>query len=160
MNHDDRIIIEDSLNIPGITLKQISSRLGRDGKTVREEIKKHRYISVPANRRNKCGKQEVCEKRRLCSHFVSGLCKFCGHDNCNQLCDEFTPEPACKRLKRFPFVCSGCDRLSSCKQPKYFYKAQKAQSERDLSVREWKSGPKKSVQDMKQIVEVFERGIP
>ena len=58
MNHDDRIIIEDSLNIPGITLKQISSCLGRDGKTVREEIKKHRYISVPANRRNKCGKQE------------------------------------------------------------------------------------------------------
>ena len=160
MNHDDRIVIEDSLNIPGITLKQISSGLGRDGKTIREEIKKHRYIFIAANRKNKCGKQEICEKRRLCTHCVSGLCKFCSHDNCNQLCDEFTPEPACQRLERFPFVCSCCDRLSSCKQPKYFYKAQKAQAERDLSVREWKSGPKKSVQDMKQVVEVFERGIP
>ena len=61
MNHDDRIVIEDSLNIPGITLKQISSRLGRDGKTVREEIKKHRYVFIAANRKNKCGKQEICE---------------------------------------------------------------------------------------------------
>ncbi len=160
MNHDDRISIENSLNIPGITLKQIASSLGRDGKTIREEIKKHRYISIPANRKNKCGKQELCDRRHLCTHCASGLCKFCSHDNCNQLCDQFTPEPACPRLQRFPFVCSNCDKLSSCKQPKYFYKAQKAQSERDLNVRDWKTGPKKSAADMKKIVEVFENGIP
>ena len=73
MNHDDRIVIEDSLNIPGITLKQISSRLGRDGKTVREEIKKHRYISVPANRRNKCGKRphpRSCNDTNLSTMFI------------------------------------------------------------------------------------------
>ena len=157
MNLDDRLFIEQQLEVPDITLKIISSSLGRDDKTIREEIKKGRFISIPANRRNKCGRQLTCSVKRLCTHCVSGLCKGCTHDNCNELCSEFTDEPVCHRVLRFPFVCSCCPDLSSCKLPKFFYKADKAQARHNQSVREWKTGPKKSPADMKTIISAFEK---
>ena len=160
LDREDRNIIEDMLNIPKVSLKQIASAVSRDPKSIREEIKKHRYLFMPKNRRNKCGRQAICSKMRLCTHCVSGLCRGCTHDNCNQLCDEFTPEPVCQHLERPPFVCSGCPKLDTCKLPKYFYKAEAAQAERDRNVREWKAGPKKSPEDMKRIIDVFEKGIP
>lgn len=159
MNLDDRLFIEQQLEVPDITLKIISSSLGRDDKTIREEIKKGRFISIPANRRNKCGRQLTCSVKRLCTHCVSGLCKGCTHDNCNELCSEFTDEPVCHRILRFPFVCSCCPDLSSCKLPKFFYKADKAQARHNQSVREWKTGPKKSPADMKTIISAFEKGV-
>ena len=160
MDYEDRKIIEEQLNVKGITLKQVGLTLNRDGKTIREEIKNHRYPWIPANRRNKCGRQAECTKVRLCTHCVKGQCAFCGYQNCNELCEDFISVPVCPRIYRFPFVCSNCPDLLSCKLPKYFYKAQKAQAERDNNVREWKCGPQKSAEDMKKIISVFEEGIP
>lgn len=157
---EDRKIIENLLNTSCITLKQISMTLGRDPKTIREEIKGHRYLFIAAQRRNKCGMQESCEQVRLCNHCEHGKCKFCKHRNCNEICGNFCAEPDCALTEKFPFVCSGCGNLSSCKLPKYFYKAEKAQAERDANVSQWKCGPQKSPEDMKKIIEVFEEGIP
>ena len=160
LNYDDRLFIEEKLNIKDITLKQISSSLHRDGKTIREEIRNNRFISIPGNRRNKCGLQESCDKVRLCTHCVNGQCRYCRHQNCNELCGDFTGEPVCPRVQRFPYVCSNCQNLSSCKLPKFFYKAEKAQANRDNNVRKNKYGPQKSPEEMKKIISVFEEGIP
>lgn len=160
MTYEDRVFIEERLNVRDITLKQISSSLGRDDKTIREEIRNNRYISIAGNRKNKCGNQENCDKVRLCTHCVSGQCRFCRHQKCNELCEEFTREPVCPRVQRFPFVCSNCPNLSSCKLPKFFYKAEKAQANRDNNVRKHKYGPQKSPEEMRRIISVFEEGIP
>ena len=160
MKLEERQTIETMLNISSITLKQIAMTLNRDPKTIREDIKNHRYVFIAANRKNKCGRQGVCEQTRLCTHCVSGKCCFCRHQNCNELCEIFTPEPVCRRVQKFPFVCAGCPELSTCKLPKLFYKAERAQSERDCNVREWKYGPQKSPDEMRQIIAVFEEGIP
>ena len=160
MSYDDRMFIESQLNISDISLKLIAASLGRDCKTIREEIRKHRYVFIQANRRNKCGRQSICAKRRLCTHCASGLCKLCHHNNCNELCSDFISEPVCSRVQRFPFVCSNCPDLSSCKMPKFFYKAEKAQAEYRKNITDWKTGPRKSAEDMKNIISVFEDGIP
>ncbi len=159
MTFDDRVIIENQLNVPGVTLKQITQTLDRDGKTIRYEIKGHRCIFLRANQRNKCGRQNSCETVRLCTHCITGLCKFCRFNNCNDLCSQFASDPHCEKLDRFPFVCSNCSELGKCKLPKYFYKAQHAQAERDSNVRVWKTGPQKSEAEMKPIIEAFQDGV-
>ena len=80
---EERKCIESYLNVHDITLKQIAEMIQRSPKCIREEIKAHRRLKVRANQHNKCGRQNDCETRRLCTHCISGLCKGCTHDNCN-----------------------------------------------------------------------------
>ena len=103
---DDRKMIESSLNNTDIKLKSISSQLGKSDKAIRNDIVKHRQVRIRSNQHNKCGKQLTCDKKRLCTHCINGLCKGCRHDNCNELCDDFVSFPTCKRVTRFPYVCS------------------------------------------------------
>ena len=62
MNYDDRLFIEEKLNIKDITLKQISSSLHRDGKTIREEIRNNRFISISGNRKRRTVGQGISLK--------------------------------------------------------------------------------------------------
>jgi len=156
---DERKIIESDLNHPDITLKVIADHLGRSEKCIRNEILKHRQLKIRSNQKNKCGKQEVCEKQRLCTHCIQGLCKFCRHDNCNQICSEFVSEPVCPRTARFPFVCSGCPDLGDCRLPKFFYYAEISQTEYKLNVSKWKAGPQKTDMEMKKIDEAVRKGV-
>ena len=156
---DDRKIIESSLNNPDIKLKSISSQLGKSDKAIRNDIVKHRYVRIRSNQHNKCGKQLVCDKKRLCTHCINGLCKGCKHDNCNALCDDFVSFPTCKRVTRFPYVCSGCRKIDSCKSPKYFYNSQVAQSQYETDKRTWREGPKLDDNQLRIVSEVLEKGI-
>lgn len=156
---EERKLIESLLNINDIKLKNVSSQLGRSDKCVRNEIITHRYVVVRGNQHNKCGRQNTCRIQRLCTHCISGLCKGCKHDNCNQLCEDFVDYPVCDRTTRFPYVCSGCKKIDTCKMPKYFYNASRAQSqyERDKTV--WREGPKLSEVELKHVSEVLKDGI-
>ena len=140
LNIEDRKIIASCLNNDGVTLKQIALSVNHSPKCIREEITCHCIIKVRANQRNKCGRQEVCVHQRLCTHCLSGFCKSCSHDNCNELCEDFIPTPLCPRTDRFPFVCSGCRNIDKCKLPKYFYIAERAQAEYEISKRKWRTG--------------------
>lgn len=159
LNIEERKDLEELLQNPEITLKLIAAQMGRDPKCIREEIKRNRVLRVRANQRNKCGKQEECKRTRLCTHCLTGQCKFCTHDNCNEICDQFFPEPVCKRTTRFPNVCNGCPDSSKCKLPRMYYIATTAQANYERNVRDWKRGPRPDEIEMARISKIVKKGI-
>lgn len=156
---EDRKTIETLLNDRNITLNTIADTLDYSPKCIRYEIKNHRKIRIRTNQHNKCGRQLHCSLQRLCTHCISGYCKGCKHDNCNQLCNQFIDYPDCPRTNRFPFVCSGCKKIESCKLPKYFYISEIAQREYESNITTWREGPKKNNVQIKEITEVLKQGV-
>jgi IS30 family transposase len=159
MSKEERISIESDLNTPGVMLKTAAAHIDRDPKTVRVEVKKHSIIRIRCNQRNKCGLQKVCTKVRLCPDCMTGHCKECHHDSCNQICPDYTDRPVCDRLRRWPYVCNSCSSLSICRLPKLFYYADKAQIEHSHSVSDWKTGPQIPEKDMAIIYKAFQRNV-
>lgn len=159
LSFDERLIIQNLLSDPNITLKMIALTLNRSPKAIRYKITHHLRIVIRANTPNKCGRQNQCDRTRLCTHCLQGHCKFCKHDNRNDLCPDFISTPICKHTSRFPYVCNNCPDVKICKLPKVFYVADIAQKQRDDNVSSWKEGPKKSNAEMKTIVDAFEKGI-
>ena len=155
---EERKEVESFLNYQSISLKQIAATLNRSPKCIRYEITHHRILRIKANQRNKCGRQNDCEIRRLCTHCISGLCKHCSHDNCNELCDQFISSPICPRVSRFPYVCSGCKSLNTCKMPKYFYFSDIAQQQYMRNIRSWKEGPKLDEAQLADLSIKFQKG--
>ena len=155
---EERISIETDLNIPGIMLKTVAEHIDRDTKSVRYEVTHHCILRIRANQRNKCGLQKLCTKVRLCDDCVTGHCRECHHDNCNEICPDFTERPVCLRLQRWPYVCNGCADLSVCKLPKLFYYASEAERDHRHSVSDWKTGPRTSEIDMAGIIKAFQEG--
>lgn len=90
-------------------------------------------MSVRSNQRNICSLQNECNKVHLCDDCYSGVCKYCSHHYCNDICNDFTTEPICKQFTRFPFVCSRCDKIGECKQPHYFYSPDRAEAEAEAT---------------------------
>lgn len=129
ITRDERIQIESHLNQGNASLKILAAQLCRSPKAIRNELKKHRYIVVRENRRNKCGRQLYCKRQHLCDDCENGLCKACRHRYCNDNCPDYISVPDCKRTNHYPFVCNGCADCGNCPLPKYIYNADKAQSE-------------------------------
>ena len=151
LSFDERIIIQNLLSDPNITLKMIALTLNRSPEAIRYGITHHLRIVVRANIYNKCGRQNQCDRTRLCTHCLQGHCKFCKHDNCNDLCPYFISTPIYKHTSRFPYVCNNCPDTKTCKLPKVFYMADVAQKQRDDNVSSWKEGSKKSEAQMETI---------
>jgi IS30 family transposase len=112
----------------GVNLNQIAVRLGRDRKTIAEEIQQNRtpvFKGGPGTARNNCAKRKSCRRRHVCERcFRSGtLCSICG--KCNEVCDEFVPA-TCARLEKAPFCCNGCNKQGNCVIKRYRYEAAQA----------------------------------
>lgn len=159
MSSEERKTLESCLDIGGTTRKTIATQLGRDPKSISYEIVHHRQIKYRNNQRNVCGRQDSCEIVRLCTDCSHGLCKFCRHKYCNDLCNDFTDVPQCPKVKHYPFVCNGCTKLSDCQMPKYFYFAEKAQQEHDSNVSDWKIGASLSAPEMKTVISEIKDGV-
>ena len=137
----------------------LSMNLNRDPRGIKKEIVNHRQLSVRQNAKNKCGLQIVCKKSRLCNNCESGLCKYCSYAKCSTLCCDFQELPECKTMKRFPYVCNGCDKIKECPLPKVFYKASTAQTEYEFNVSEHKKGPQLNAVQMKQLDKIISDGV-
>lgn len=148
---EERKEIESLLTVSDIPLKVISSKLNRSDKCIRYEVINHRQLKVRSNQHNKCGRQNECQIQRLCTHCLNGFCKGCRHNQCNELCPDFISTPVCKRTQRFPYVCSGCPSIETCKLPKYFYYASYAQQEYEKDKTAWREGCRKSEAELKVI---------
>ena len=159
LNIEERKDLEQYLQNPEITLKLIAAQMGRAPKCIREELKRHRELRTRKNARNKCGKQNECTRNRLCTHCLTGLCKSCSYDNCNDICDQYFEYPVCPRTTRFPYVCNGCPENVSCKLPRMYYIATIAQSKYENNVREWKIGPRLDDQEMAKLSKNVKKGV-
>lgn len=153
-----RQILESLLN-EGTKLCDIASELHRDPRGIAYEIKTHRQLFVRKNQRNKCGIQDKCKKVRLCNDCDSGLCKYCSHIHCDSICPDFCELPDCKAIRRFPFVCNGCDSIKSCHLPKLYYKAQVAHNEYKDNISLHKKGPKADEIKLKELDEIISEGV-
>lgn len=124
---DDRIIIEKGLD-QHLSLRSIALSLAKDPTTVSKEIRKHlsfhehNHFNEP---RNKCAFFKDCKKKHICQTYApvcNKMCRLCNH--CNSHCTDFIPRSYhCSRLDKAPFVCNGCDKKTSCRLDKAFYKA-------------------------------------
>lgn len=127
---DDRIIIEKSLD-QHRSFRSIASSLDKDPTTISKEIKKHcsfhehNHFNEPTN---KCTFFKDCKKKHVCRTYAplcKKMCRLCHH--CNSHCPDFIPRSYhCSKLDKAPFVCNGCDRKTSCRLDKAFYKASTA----------------------------------
>lgn len=160
LSHEERQQIQSFLdNTKKPLLCVIAEKLGRDPKCIRYEVTNHRQLRVRSNQRNKCGLQNECQTVRLCSDCITGVCKHCRRDNCNQICSKFTREPLCSRTDRWPYVCNGCKDLNKCSLPKFIYYADVADREHIHAVSDWKTGPKIPEKDMAVITKAIQDGV-
>ncbi len=92
-----------------------------------KHIRAYRSL-VETSSANKCGKSRSCGHRgdlcRVCRRKEMGhpepSCASCKRD-CNQLCPGFTKIPECPRLRRYPYVCNGCEAAKHCHLSHYYY---------------------------------------
>ena len=138
LTFQDRVMLEDLLNRGVATFTTIAEVLKKDPSTISKEVRRHQFY--PHNRdagtvkrcvkRQNCIKQHICkpckwkDTARLCSH-----CSFC-EDNCKEY-DEI-----CPKRKKAPYVCNGCEKVSTCIFVRSLYKAKNAQDEYESTLRE------------------------
>lgn len=150
----DRKDIEKGLN-EDLKLVRIADLIGKDERTISKEIYKHRYLKANQSKRypNNCGRQKVCDKSHLCDSdkCLNGKCKFCGHNNCNDLCEDYIDTPICKRVLKYPFVCNGCQFYKGCYSPKYIYDCQIANQEYKDNIAKDKGPNKYDIETFKDI---------
>ena len=116
-------------------LKEIALKIHKDPTTISKEVKLHRickkynlssFVTCGYN----CKYYQNCNIKHLCGqNKCNFLCKACKNINCNKKCEKFEPYE-CKRLKRFPYVCNGCDKIQGCKRnERYYYDSSIANNE-------------------------------
>lgn len=125
----DQLMIESIGN--GLSTCKSASELANNLKVdvsgLIKHIKKYRQIKQ-TSARNKCGRKLDCEITCLCKRCPANnyrkepkQCARCNKNNCNQSCSLFTLIPQCDRLKKFPYVCNGCDKHNYCYLNRFVY---------------------------------------
>lgn len=134
---EDRIIIEYSLD-QHYPLKLIAQKLEKDPTTISKEIKRNKTIKKSIRSEKdllRCESRKDCTKTNLCtSNNCNKLCKKCSFINCYRVCSLYSIK-TCYKLNRFPYVCNGCESITTCKVEKSFYKSKVANANyKDLLV--------------------------
>lgn len=107
---DERKIIQTGIENRS-TKVAIANTIGKDPTTVAKEIRKHRQLHP----RNIANYPNICVYRKTCG-------------NCFSKCERYK-EQSCKRRDKSPGACNKCPISSKCHLDKYFYYAEKANSE-------------------------------
>ena len=152
----DRYIIERSLN-KDYTFATIARILERSPSTISREILKYRVFvdKFPMEGSNDCTKRGSCLKNTLCSdapphgcYFYR--CKSCPDHQCFMICDSYE-SVRCDKLKKPPYVCSGCQKQKSCKKNHAYYSAHRAEAEHKKNMRDSHSGIRKTPEELIEI---------
>lgn len=117
MKHDNTHLTLDERKIIQTDIENRSTKvatantIGKDPTTVAKEIRKHRQLHP----RNTANYPNICVYRKSCG-------------NCFSKCERYK-EQTCKRRDKSPGACNKCPDSSKCHLDKYFYYAEKANSE-------------------------------
>jgi len=124
----DRIVIEKGLGNKE-SFAVIGKKIGKDPSTVSKEVRRHisHHIKYDMNAKIPCAKRSDCTEMNLCGTACTSLCKICRRGKeCTTICEHYE-ERVCEKLKKPPYVCSGCDKRHHCLMRKSCYTAQYAQ---------------------------------
>lgn len=124
--------IQDDLENPNIRVaSEAAMNRGLDISGYIKHIKMYRIL-VETSERNKCAKKYICSKRNnACDKcfYISmyNQEKSCIHCrvNCNDICNDFTKIPNCKRITKFPYTCNSCEKKLKCRLNKYIYDSER-----------------------------------
>ena len=124
---EDREYIEEALK-RNLTFKEIARYLQKDPTTISKEVKKRRTTQQPSGFNNSgklCVHVGTCDKRDICK---TGKCRYpCRQcQNCTLVCPDFKKK-VCPKTQKAPFVCNGCDKKTSCRLEKQYYRAAPSQ---------------------------------
>ncbi len=138
------------------TASELAENLGVDVSGLIKHIKKYRVLTH-TNTMNKCGKKLTCQVKNLCharcpqKNKENIFCKRCRLQNCNQGCKEFSYEPDCKKINKFPYVCTGCSNIMACKINHYHYDSRSVYSRMMAERRESRLGIHTSPEQLNDI---------
>lgn len=131
MTINERIKIQIGLD-SNHSFKKIAEDTGKDYTSISWKVRKH----ITVKRAESIGRSfNDCVYRKRCSSFN----QECTNDRCNRtscayckqfcmtaLCQSYVKE-TCGRLKKAPYICSGCSKVHSCQLEKHFYNAKESQ---------------------------------
>jgi len=118
---DERKIIQKGIESRS-SKKAIADTIGKDPTTIAKEIRKHRELHP----RNTINYPNICVYRKSCG-------------KCFSKCESYK-EQVCKRRDKSPGACNKCPNSSKCHLDKYFYYAEKANSEYIYNLHDSKEG--------------------
>ena len=158
---DDRIriqkIISDNRGINGkltIMLKDIGNMMENDPSTISKEVKLHRIFKGRSNDTRLGSYNGICSKYKDCYIKMNDL--YHPHTfkknciKCVNSCNEYE-EYVCPHLKKFPWVCNGCHKATSCHLNRYFYYADIANKDYKLTLSESREGINLTVDEFKEL---------
>ena len=141
---EEREIIAQSL-AEGLLFNEIAVLIKRHPSTVAREVMRHKdlvkkRISFNGGLNHPCLLIRDCSIRNLCSSCNGAkYCKNCIQRDCNALCKKYR-EASCHIISKPPYVCNSCNRKSSCKFQKFYYRASSAHKSYLVSLKESRQG--------------------
>lgn len=125
---EERELIENLLK-KHYSIKDISKKIFRHPSTISKEIQKQKIRKEPTNFNNHinfCKKRKACHLINVCEKKCHSECRSC--NICNKVCNEYEEE-LCINLNKSPYVCNGCESISSCRKIKYYYRSKEAHNQ-------------------------------
>ncbi len=120
---DERKIIQTGIENRS-TKVAIANTIGKDPTTIAKEIRKHRQLHP----RNMANYPNICVYRKNCGNCFS-KCERYKEQSCKRRDKSPGACNTCKRRDKSPGACNKCPDSSKCHLDKYFYYAEKANSE-------------------------------
>lgn len=150
---EERETIAQSL-ADGMRFKEIASLILRHPSTIAREVERHKEsvkkrISFRGGLNHVCQHMANCSARHLCSSCTSSkYCKNCIQRDCTAICNKYAVI-VCPFTSKPPYVCNSCNRKSSCRFEKFYYRAASAhkaylserkQSRQGINLEPWELG--------------------
>lgn len=127
----------------GLKCSEIAAALGKDPTSVSREVRRNRRDDGRRYGHSKsstlCSRFEGCGAEGVCGKCSGRPCATCSRADCTRSCPDFD-RMACGRLERFPHVCNGCPKRSSCRLERRSYSAAVAQARADDNASEPRRG--------------------
>jgi IS30 family transposase len=153
---EDRLIIEYGLD-QNYSLKEIADRVGKDPTTISKEIKRNKFVKTSKRKEHDikpCRLRKSCTKINLCNDSCGKQCKKCKFINCYRYCKDYSVKQ-CSKLIRYPYVCNGCDKVTTCTAEKNYYKAKVAESKYKELLVSSREGLNITSKDLKKIDDII-----
>lgn len=166
LTYEERITIEELLT-KNTKIPEIARCLGRDPKTIRDEIRRNRisiYKGALGKGANNCRHRITCKKSagdacKLCQHIhTKRLCGFCGKCSLQGECSSYEEE-VCERMISPPYSCNGCPQNGVCTLKRYRYRAHPAQSLSERRASDSRSGILISFDELQRLNVALSAGI-
>lgn len=127
---EEREIIAQSLS-DGMSFKGIADLISRHPSTIAREVSRHKEsvkkrLNFNGMPNRVCILFNDCSVKKLCKVCkIKKYCKHCIQRDCGKICKKYEPE-TCSIISKPPYVCNACNRKSSCRFEKFYYRASSA----------------------------------